>query len=93
MSSITKEELGLIIRDCMLSDKKGIVIAEAGNNMLAEAAKEMISKQIAFYDTLCRPIESFKEIINKIEILQPEVKEEKPKDWYRKFDNKKRWQK
>jgi hypothetical protein len=93
MSQITKEELGLIIKDCILGNKKGIVIAGAGNNMLAEVAKEMMNEQIAFYNTLCSPEESLWEIMDKIEILQPEAKEEKPKDWYRKFDNKKRWQK
>lgn len=93
MSSITKEELGLIIRNCILGNKRGIVIAGAGNNMLAEVAKEMMNEQIAFYNTLCSPCENLREIIGKMEVLQPEAKEEKPKDWYRKFDNKKRWQK
>ena len=77
----------------MRNNKRIIIVWVCGENKILSIAKEMINEQLIFYNALTNPDEEIKELIKALDIKYPILKEEKPKDWFRKFDNKKRWQK
>ena len=54
---------------------------------------QMISEQLVFYNALTNPQQEIRELIKALNFKYHILKEEKSKDWFRKFDNKKRWQK
>ena len=78
----------------MMRNNKGIIIVGVcAENKILYIAKEMINEQLIFYNALTNPDEEIKELIKALDFKCPILKEEKPKDWFRKFENKKRWQK
>lgn len=76
------------------TQERGIVIVGiCAENKILSIAKQMISEQLVFYNALTNPQQEIRELIKALNFKYPILKEEKSKDWFRKFDNKKRWQK
>ena len=76
------------------TQERGIeIVGACAKNKLLSIVKEMINEQLIFYNALTNQEEETKELIKALDFKYPILKEEKSKDWYRKFDNKKRWQK
>ena len=77
----------------MRNNKGIIIVGVCAENKILSIVKEMINEQLVFYNALSNPQQEIRELIKTYFFEQPILKEEKSKDWYRKFDNKKRWQK
>lgn len=77
----------------MRNNKGIIIVGVCAENKILSITKQMISEQLVFYNALSNPQQEIRELIKTLDFKYPILKEEKPKDWFRKFDNKKRWQK